>query len=124
MQDGQPRHVVQDFSCDKAQLQSFLPLGRIPLVTVRCKLTTSMKDEASQPTNADMNVSYEGRSVLESSAGKFRVANIRMVYDAGQTHIEYFIEIDTDKGVLVHSEQATTAPSFSSTAVTDLKKIE
>ena len=120
--DGQTKVSSFDLNCDKAAVQSLLPLGHTAKVTVPCTISNSTFP--SSPGTVSMTVYYEGKSVQTTPAGKFSVANIRSVWADGPTHVDNLAKIDTDKGLLVSSETQTATPAFRSTSVTELTKIK
>jgi hypothetical protein len=99
--------------CDKALLQSFFPIGKLPRLSVPCTYSFErthvhppMKEVPPQKHDITLEISYEGQSKVTTAPGEWAVQNIRIVStprDGSQATSESLLLFSEQIGAIVKS---------------------
>ena len=100
-QTGETGRTRLIYDCDKAILQSLLPLGKTPSIQVPCTIGVEINGTAQAPNYVTMTISYEGRSQVTTPAGTFSVDNIRITSQQADNKTDMLYLFDTSKSMLV-----------------------
>lgn len=108
------RHISRSrVDCDKAGVASFFPLGTTSSVAVNCTTATSLDGRGTPPQDAAMALSYEGRTSVETPAGKFHVHQIRQTIIQTGRKTESVILFDEGYGIAISSTVRVEAANVS-----------